>query len=53
MTQNTDLQNISFSENIEYCSNIIHNSNMQENFKKNCDLSEINRYIMLVKKYYN
>lgn len=49
MTQNIELQNISFSENIEYCTNIIHNPNLEEEFRKNCDLEETNKYIMLVK----
>ena len=49
MTQNIELQNISFSENIEYCTNIIHNPTMQEQFEKKCNLEETNRYIMLVK----
>ena len=53
MTQNTDLENISFSENIDYCTNIIHNPNLEEEFMSNCDLEETNKYIMLVKNHYN
>jgi len=53
MTQNADLENISFSENIEYCTNIIHNPTLEEEFMNNCNLEETNRYIMLVKNHYN
>ncbi len=52
-TSNTDLQNISFSENIDYCTNIIHNPEMEEEFYSECNLEETNKYIMLVKNHYN
>jgi hypothetical protein len=44
-----ELQNISFSENIDYCTSILHNPNMQEEFMKECSLKQTNKYIMLVK----
>ena len=50
---NMDLQNISFSENIEYCTNIIHNPNLEQEFMNNCDLEETKRYIMFVKNDFN
>ena len=53
MTQNVELENISFSENIEYCTNIIHNPTLEEEFYNNCNLDETNRYIMLIKNHYN
>jgi len=53
MTINPDLEQVSFSENIEYCTNIIHNPNLEEEFLSNCDLEETNRYIMMVKRGVN
>jgi len=53
MTSNPNLENISFSENIEYCTNIIHNPNLEDEFSSNCDVQETNRYIMLVKNNFN
>ena len=50
---NTNLENIGFSENIEYCTNIIHNPDLEEEFLKNCNLKETNKYIMLVKNNFN
>jgi len=48
-----ELQNISFSENIEYCTNIMYDPSLEQEFYKNCDISEVNEYIMLVKNHFN
>jgi hypothetical protein len=53
MSNNIEYQNISFSENIDYCTNIIHNPNLEDEFYLNCDLEETNEYIMIVKKGVN
>jgi len=53
MPNNIEYQNISFSENIDYCTNIIHNPNLEDEFYLNCDLEETNEYIMIVKKGVN
>jgi len=53
ITNNPDMQDIGFSENIEFCTNIIHNPNLEEEFRNNCSLEETNRYIMLVKNNFN
>lgn len=50
---NLDYENIVFSENIDYCTNIIHNPRLSEEFKSNCNLEETNNYIMMVKKNFN
>ena len=50
---NIELENISFSENIDYCTNIMHNPNLEDEFINNCSLEETNKYIMLVKNNYN
>lgn len=42
-------ENISFNENIDYCTNIIHDPRKKDEFLKNCDLEEVNKYIMIVK----
>ena len=44
-----ELENISFPENIEYCTNIIHDPSLENEFYLNCDLEETNKYIMIVK----
>jgi Fe2+ transport system protein B len=49
MPNNIEYQNISFSENIDYCVNIIHNPNLEKEFYLNCDLEETNKYMMMVK----
>lgn len=49
---NVELKNIHFSENIDYCTNIMHNPNMEEEFYKNCNSDEVNMYVMLVKNHY-
>ena len=53
MTNNTELQNVSFSENIDYCTNIMHNPTLEKEFYNNCNSDEVNMYIMLVKKHLN
>lgn len=53
LSSNIEQENISFSENIDYCTNIIHNPNMTDQFQKSCDLDETNKYIMLVKNNFN
>ena len=50
-SQNINLQNISYAENIDYCTNIIHNPYMQDEFNKNCNLDLTNKYIMFVKNH--
>ncbi len=49
ITSNVNLKNISFSENIEYCTSIIYNPELEEEFLNNCNLEETNKYIMSVK----
>ena len=49
----TIYENISFNENIDYCTNIIHDISREDEFLKNCDLEQTNKYIMIVKKGIN
>jgi hypothetical protein len=53
MSSNFKYENISFNENIDYCTNIIHDPRKEDEFLKNCDLKETNNYIMIVKKGVN
>jgi hypothetical protein len=48
-----EYENIVFSENIEYCTNIIHNPEMTQEFLETCDLKQTNKYIMMVKRNFN
>jgi hypothetical protein len=50
MPSNIKHEYISFSENIDYCTNIIHDPRKENEFLQNCDLEETNRHIMIVKK---
>jgi len=50
---NPDYKNITFSENIEYCTNIIHNPNLEDEFNSVCSIKETNDYIMMVKRNFN
>jgi hypothetical protein len=44
-------ENIKFSENIDYCSNIMFDPRKEDEFFGNCNLEEVNRYIMIVKEW--
>ncbi len=50
---NIELENISFSENIDYCTNIMHDPRLEQEFYNNCNSDETNMYIMLVKNHFN
>ncbi len=43
--------NIIYNENIDYCSNIIHDPNKIQEFFKNCDLQNTNKHIMKIKNW--
>ncbi len=50
-TNDLDFENKnSYPENIEYCVSIMYNPNLEKEFYKNCDLDQVNRYIMDVKR---
>jgi hypothetical protein len=39
-----------YSENIEYCANIIYNPNLEQEFYANCNLEQVNSYIIDTKR---
>lgn len=51
MFNETKTEEIAYSENIEYCTNIMYDPSMEQEFYNNCNLEETNRYIMDVKTY--
>ena len=44
-TNQVNIEN-TYPENIEYCANIMYNPYMQDEFFKNCNEKQVNRYIM-------
>ena len=50
---NIEFEDISFSENIDYCTNIMHDPRLEFDYYNNCNSDEANMYIMLVKKHLN
>jgi hypothetical protein len=40
----------SYPENIDYCVSIMYNPYLEQEFYKNCDLEQVNDYIMSVKR---
>lgn len=53
MPTNISQEQIVFSENIDYCTNIMHNPNMVKEFYNSCNSDEVNTYIMMVKNHFN
>jgi len=43
---NTSNVENNYPENIEYCANIMYNPNLEQEFYANCDLKQVNSYIM-------
>jgi hypothetical protein len=48
-TQDLNLEK-TYPENIDYCVSIMYNPNLEDEFYKNCDLKEVNSYIMDTKR---
>lgn len=46
---NVNLNDISFSENIEYCTSIMFDPSREYEFYNNCNSDEVDMYISLVK----
>jgi len=48
-TSNLDIDN-NYPENIDYCVSIMYNPNLEQEFYVNCDLEQVNKYIMDTKR---
>lgn len=48
-TNQVDVEN-TYPENIEYCANIMYNPYLEQEFYANCDIKQVNRYIMDIKR---
>ncbi len=48
-TQDLNIEK-SYSENIDYCVSIMYNPNLEQEFYNNCDIKQVNNYIMNVKR---